>query len=53
MKGKQFTKSLMTDNLSPAGIDAFINQLYTTGPTSPVVCFPFCPVNPLPSPPPI
>ncbi|KAH7400197.1 hypothetical protein BKA64DRAFT_477161 [Cadophora sp. MPI-SDFR-AT-0126] len=31
-----FTKSLMTDNLSTAGIDAFINQLYTTGPTSPV-----------------
>ncbi|KAK0104303.1 hypothetical protein ONS96_005392 [Cadophora gregata f. sp. sojae] len=31
-----FTKSLITDNLSPAGIDAFITQLYTTGPTSPV-----------------
>ncbi|KUJ09586.1 FAD-binding domain-containing protein [Mollisia scopiformis] len=30
-----FAKSLMTRNLSPAGVDAWINRLYATGPTSP------------------
>ncbi|KAF8853592.1 FAD-binding domain-containing protein [Acephala macrosclerotiorum] len=30
-----FAKSLMTSNLSPAGVDAWINRLYATGPTSP------------------
>ncbi|CZR66617.1 related to reticuline oxidase precursor; berberine bridge enzyme [Phialocephala subalpina] len=30
-----FAKSLMTSNLSPAGVDAWIDRLYATGPTSP------------------
>lgn len=33
----QFAKSLMTSNLSPGGTDAWIDRLYATGPTSPVV----------------
>ncbi|KAH7327392.1 hypothetical protein BKA65DRAFT_566835 [Rhexocercosporidium sp. MPI-PUGE-AT-0058] len=31
-----FTKSLMTDNLSPPSIDVFLNSLYTTTPPTPV-----------------